>query len=791
MIQDFNEVEDSYLTPEELKYPAEEQQILRALRYLKDRGGFSRMDKDFGKDLSVKGKPFTAKQLLAGYKICKKYQRTQLAAAGILLPEEDAVQALAKRKEIRYAAHQQGQENPADLRQRAQMRIIGIKDNNLGIMFPDRSRDFESNLKKIRQLEREVKGLRLLRPDYCEVKFMEAPGKATGEPVKYWQVPLDMIEQVCRLFPDLQRTPDVQCILDEKLRKAREAHERAQSAFRAHQERTERLLGVLGSLDTVGDRTLYQHQKDAIYSLIDWESGILAHDPGLGKSLVASMIAKAYMKSEDCRVIVVGPKTLRANWVREAGWCEVPIEYFTHDSIPADIPGKYILIVDECHSFQNRQAKRSKKFLALAWKAEAVIAATGTPSKNGRPSNIYPLLLACKHPLVYAEMSDGTPAEDQIKKLRLNFEKRYCAATSTEYSEWDVTGAAFLEELHRKIVDSPRGVLRKRKDQCLDLPAKIRKLVPVDLTQEEAATYRQDVNAMWEEYQARVSEKLDAFVEDTLPGKVEKELKWWVERRLVENGVIFEKKANLFDLLSTEEIEQVRHELSAELVIQETQRIESGQALVMLGHLRHAGSRAKARAAIDQIKEIFEEDALEAKEAARENRPHKPAAVVVFCAYKDTAKRIADAFEVPVMSGDTPDKQRQPIVDDFQAGKTRVFVGVYGAGGVGITLTAAAHIILVDRAWTPGDIEQAEGRIERIGQDRTMISMWLQVPQFINPVDVKIDSILQQKQENIVKMLDGGLENYNEDQLFSAMANDLLWDATHFIAGKEESEVGQ
>jgi hypothetical protein len=63
-----------------------------------------------------------------------------------------------------------------------------------------------------------------------------------------------------------------------------------------------------------------------------------------------------------------------------------------------------------------------------------------------------------------------------------------------------------------------------------------------------------------------------------------------------------------------------------------------------------------------------------------------------------------------------PQKQRAASVARFQAGESQAFVFTAGAGGVGITLTKAADIILVDRALTPGDVEQAEDRVYRIGQ---------------------------------------------------------------------------
>ena len=716
------------------------------------------------------------------YNIAKFYQRTQLA--GSLLPDETSVQTIARRKEEAWTRSQQSRENIAEMRQptQSQARVIGLKDGLLGVMFPAGVSDFQRNLSKIRAIKEEVDGIRVINPAMARVQFVE--DTKDGKVFKYWQCPLEYAKRVIADFKDFKVVPEVLEMINAERRRIEEEQRIAEEKARIARERVERLLGALGDLDApVGERNLYAHQKEAIRLMIEWQSGILAHDPGLGKTASGSMIAKAYMHAENCRVIVVGPKTLRQNWVREAGWCGVPIEYFTHDSIPTDIPDKFVLIVDEAQAFQNRHSQRSRKFKELAWKAEAVFCATGTPSKNGRPSNIYPLLLACKHPLVYVEKSDGTPAHDQINKMRLNFEKRYCAAQTTEYSKWDVTGAAYLDELHRKIVDSPRGVLRRRKDQCLDLPSKIRKLVPVELTKAEAESYRNEVAAMWAEYEKRVEEKMREFKEEKLPGKVNAEIGEWLQEKFSKEQL--KDCPDPHSLVPAKELAEVKAHATATLIATERQRIESGQALVQLGQFRHAGSRAKARATIDNINEIFEEDRVAAEEAKRENRTHKPAACIVFCAYKDTASQIAEYFGVFVMSGDTPDKDRQPMVDNFQAGKKRVFVGIYGAGGVGITLHAANHVILVDRPWTPGDAEQAEDRSHRIGQDGHVVCQWLQIPQFINPVDAKIDSILQKKQENVVKMLDGGTGNYDPDLLFSNMAHDLLYEATHFKAGQE------
>lgn len=69
-----------------------------------------------------------------------------------------------------------------------------------------------------------------------------------------------------------------------------------------------------------------------------------------------------------------------------------------------------------------------------------------------------------------------------------------------------------------------------------------------------------------------------------------------------------------------------------------------------------------------------------------------------------------------VLTGDTPQSDRGALVDKFQSGAARVFLGTIHAGGEGITLTAAWTVIFLDRTWNPSKNRQAEDRLHRIGQ---------------------------------------------------------------------------
>ena len=142
--------------------------------------------------------------------------------------------------------------------------------------------------------------------------------------------------------------------------------------------------------------------------------------------------------------------------------------------------------------------------------------------------------------------------------------------------------------------------------------------------------------------------------------------------------------------------------------------------------LRHAASLAKVDATREEAQALLEQG--------------KP--VVIFVSFKDTASELHAALcrhhPVSFLTGDTPEADRALAVDQFQNGTTTVFVSTFGAGAVGITLTAAAHVILADRPWTPGDAEQAEDRVHRLGQTEQVETTWIQA----FSIDKHIDSML-------------------------------------------------
>src|SRR5204862_787168 len=82
-------------------------------------------------------------------------------------------------------------------------------------------------------------------------------------------------------------------------------------------------------------------------------------------------------------------------------------------------------------------------------------------------------------------------------------------------------------------------------------------------------------------------------------------------------------------------------------------------------------------------------------------------------------RRLADrGLPTVLLSGASSPNQRQEMVDRFQAGEVPVFLLSLKAGGVGLNLTKATHVIHYDRWWNPAVEDQATDRAYRIGQDR-------------------------------------------------------------------------
>lgn len=218
---------------------------------------------------------------------------------------------------------------------------------------------------------------------------------------------------------------------------------------------------------------------------------------------------------------------------------------------------------------------------------------------------------------------------------------------------------------------------------------------------------------------------------------------------------------------ATESVRQEYDRTFALLRSEYMARVNSGQisgnaeALVMLGHLRHAAAMAKISTTCEIANEVHGQGG----------------SVVVFTNFVDVANHIMiglDAWEtneVALLIGEIPQDERISRVDSFQSGRIKVLVCTYGTGGVGINLHKAQTVVLHDRPWTPADVDQAESRLHRYGQaGASVTSVWVQY----GTLDTEIDDMLDAKSERISMVMEGKRKTMRGTESVMDVANRVL-----------------
>ncbi|VGO16788.1 hypothetical protein PDESU_05380 [Pontiella desulfatans] len=162
--------------------------------------------------------------------------------------------------------------------------------------------------------------------------------------------------------------------------------------------------------------------------------------------------------------------------------------------------------------------------------------------------------------------------------------------------------------------------------------------------------------------------------------------------------------------------------------------------------------------------------------------------VLVFTQFKEITEPLADCLagvfgrQGLVLHGGTLVKKRQELVEQFQREDgPPFFVLSIKAGGTGLNLTAASHVVHFDRWWNPAIENQATDRAFRIGQKKNVL-----VHKFVTSgtLEEKIDRLLAEKQHTADQILEGGAE-----KALTEMSNEELLALVSLDLGKAESDL--
>jgi len=280
------------------------------------------------------------------------------------------------------------------------------------------------------------------------------------------------------------------------------------------------------SLEKFGVKA-YDHQIDAVCHWIENNGrSILGHEMGTGKTISSILSINAIQAK---RVVIFTPASVMMQWENEIkrllpnytlyiypnikgvgdGGREILLvsyaraESYKKSEAKATWKSEYI-ICDECHYIKNPKAKRTKAILQLAKTTDFFLGLSGTPIIN-RPVDLFPPLKIV------------APSEFDNWYV---FTKTYCNGHMGKFG-YVADGLTKKVELHSKLA---RHMHRVTKDDCLDLPPKVRTVIPcnVDFRMEdhesfqEAYTYvghrKADIAVDWiKDFLASNDEKLVVF----------------------------------------------------------------------------------------------------------------------------------------------------------------------------------------------------------------------------------------------------------------------------------------
>lgn len=402
---------------------------------------------------------------------------------------------------------------------------------------------------------------------------------------------------------------------------------------------------------------LFHHQFEIVAKFRSAYHGrmIVAHEPGMGKTLTAIVTAAIHCP-RDQRIVVACPEHLRVMWrdqfkrvgrfafaygiddLAGRNWSATSdgVLVIGYSSCIKSTMAKLnreaglefgFLIVDEGHHCGNHEAQRTMRITEWGALVPHVMFLTGTPMPS-RIAQLFPMLSVCR-PLVY--------------KNFFAFADRYCNARKTKFG-WDFTGHSNLEELSSAVATIMH---RMRKQDALDLPPKVRHLVSLALTAEERATLDKQTASLWDgvtDPQTQTAARKQADTRALGALSKLRGLTWAAKQRAVFQWI--------------------------------DDFLESGQKLVIFTH-------------------------------------HKSTAEDILAHVRKRTD-----IGSSVVTGDVPDASRQTTFKSFQENENfKVLIGTMGSMGTGVTLTAASHLAFVEYDWVPSTMRQAEDRIHRIGQN--------------------------------------------------------------------------
>jgi SNF2 family DNA or RNA helicase len=456
----------------------------------------------------------------------------------------------------------------------------------------------------------------------------------------------------------------------------------------------------------------FKHQFDAFMNSKDKEAYALFMEQGTGKSkVIIDNIAYLFRKGSIDTAIIAAPKGVYRNWYASEFKTHMPedvvqfskvciwspvetkknIEELTSflkeseklrffivniEALSTDKGKNYLhrllntgnsfFCIDESTTIKHRTARRTKNVLKLGKMAKYRRVLTGTPVTQG-PLDLWSQMNFLDEYILQNSFYAYRNAYCVIRRRR----------TST-HSFDEVVGYQRLEELQEIL--KPYS-FRVTKDECLDLPPKIRLKREIELNRDQKRLYH------------------------TL------------------------RKRAILELESEKLV-------TAPLIITRILRLQQ----ILCGFIKSDdGTEEIIPGTNPRLEELL--DVLEETQGG----------VIIWATFRRTIQMIYDALakkygasKVATYYGETESEMRQEIVEKFQAGEIKYFIGQPRTGGYGLTLTNAKTVIYFNNTYDMEVRLQSEDRAHRIGQKDKVTYIDFVCP---NTIDEKILKTLSNKKK--------------------------------------------
>lgn len=432
------------------------------------------------------------------------------------------------------------------------------------------------------------------------------------------------------------------------------------------------------------------YQLDGIEYIVNHRGTLLADEMGLGKTVQAIGAINALSHNvETFRALVVCPTFLAINWrneldawlVRTHGFRFVDIA--TYPMLHKTAMQFYdLLIVDEAHYVKNESAQRTQYLKNVARWCKRIVLMTGTPV-DGKPLELWPLLQIV------------APDEfDPSGKVRM----RNKVTKRLEYRAVESGGGAGFQFFVKRYCDAK--IVRHG---------------------------RSEMAGHWDYSGASNVYEL--------------------QRRLKETCMIRRMKKDVLPELPSKRRRVV--------VLPSPANVDDSDLIPVLTYDNYE----KAIAALYSDKVLFTEWSKRRKEQGIlkvsqvveyvSNILEGTQKLILFAHHGDVIDGIAHALSAldvrtVVVTGATHVADRGAAVSSFQQDPAiRVFLGSIGAAGVGLTLTAASHVVFAETSPNPKDMTQAEDRAHRITQVNSVL---VDILVYDRSLDARMCKIVVRKQ---------------------------------------------